>query len=257
MPSTFAELERLCVQISNSDWCPKDLRSKPGSIMVAIQHGIEIGLMPMQALQNVAPINGKPSIYGDAALAVCRAHPRFSKIEERAPDEALKAQCGECTITTSDGGRVTRRFSVEDAKRAGLWGKQGPWTNYPGRMLQMRARSWAMRDALPEALKGIAIREEQEDVPVTARTMPTTTKPSEALSSEPPPIDVTATPTDPDPAPGMSEDEKALVVAIERIDACSTVADLRLLVKDFERLPDSVKPAARTAYEAKRTELSQ
>ena len=41
-----------------------------------------------------------------------------------------------------DGGieMIDREFSVLMAKRAGLWGKQGPWTQYTERMLQMNER---------------------------------------------------------------------------------------------------------------------
>ena len=58
---------------------------------------------------------------------------------------------------------TTRTFSQEDAKRANLWGKAGPWTAYPKRMLQMRARSFALRDSFPDALKGVGISEEVRD----------------------------------------------------------------------------------------------
>lgn len=53
-----------------------------------------------------------------------------------------------------------RRFSVEDAKRAKLWGKAGPWSDYPKRMLQMRARAFALRDAFPDVLGGLYLTEE-------------------------------------------------------------------------------------------------
>jgi len=52
---------------------------------------------------------------------------------------------------------------VEDAKRAGLWAKQGPWTAYPKRMMQMRARGFALRDAFPDVLKGMITAEEAQD----------------------------------------------------------------------------------------------
>ena len=50
-----------------------------------------------------------------------------------------------------------------DAKRAGLFGKAGPWTQYLPRMLQMRARSWNFRDNLADVLKGFSVREEVVD----------------------------------------------------------------------------------------------
>jgi hypothetical protein len=57
------------------------------------------------------------------------------------------------------------QFSVADAKRAGLWGKSGPWTQYPRRMLQLRARGFALRDAFPDVLKGLVTAEEAQDYP--------------------------------------------------------------------------------------------
>ena len=54
---------------------------------------------------------------------------------------------------------------MEDAKRAGLYGKQGPWQQYPKRMLQMRARAWALRDVFPDVLRGVHVAEEAQDLP--------------------------------------------------------------------------------------------
>ena len=40
---------------------------------------------------------------------------------------------------------------------------------YSSRMLQMRARAFALRDAFADALRGIQCREEMQDVPKTAQ----------------------------------------------------------------------------------------
>jgi hypothetical protein len=66
---------------------------------------------------------------------------------------------------------VVGRFSVADAKRAGLWGKSGPWTQYPKRMLQLRARGFALRDAFPDVLKGLVTAEEAQDYPANEPAM--------------------------------------------------------------------------------------
>jgi hypothetical protein len=115
----------------------------------------------MQALQSIAIINAKPCIYGDAALALCTAHPAFLDIEETA-----EGNTATCVVKRRDRSAVVRTFSEADAKKAGLWGKSGPWQQYPARMLQMRARSWALRDAFPDALRGLGIREEVSDYQV-------------------------------------------------------------------------------------------
>jgi hypothetical protein len=157
---SFDELGRFCKAIVNSGLAPKTFNSTE-AVMVAIQHGMELGLAPMQALQSIAVINGKPCIYGDAALALATAHPSFLDIEE-----TTDGTTATCVIKRRDRSAVVRTFSEADAKRAGLWGKSGPWAQYPARMLQMRARGWALRDAFPDALKGLGIREEVQDYQV-------------------------------------------------------------------------------------------
>lgn len=69
-----------------------------------------------------------------------------------------------CRAKRKDQAEEVRTFSVDDAKLAGLWGKQGPWKQYPKRMLQLRARGFAIRDAFADVLKGMASAEEQEDI---------------------------------------------------------------------------------------------
>jgi hypothetical protein len=61
-----------------------------------------------------------------------------------------------------------RTFSMQDAETAGLIAKGGPWKQYPDRMLLMRARAFAFRDAFADVLRGIAVREEIEDYPPRA-----------------------------------------------------------------------------------------
>ena len=173
LPQTWEQLYNYAKEIAQTDFVPNDLRGKPGAVLACWQFGQEVGLAPMAALQSIAVINGRPSLWGDGALAVVRANPLCEYVRELRPDEALKAGYGECTVKRRDDDvPITRRFTKEEAEIAGLWGgkstdaakaKLEPWSKYPGRMLQMRARAWAMRDAIPEALRGISIREEVED----------------------------------------------------------------------------------------------
>ena len=173
LPKTWEELYAYAKEIAQTDFVPNDLRGKPGAVLACWQFGHEVGLAPMAALQSIAVINGRPSLWGDGALAIVRSHPLCEFVHELEPGEALKAGYGECTVKRKDDPiPITRRFTKEDAVTAELWGgksndaekaKKEPWSRYPGRMLQMRARAWAMRDAIPEALRGIAVREEVED----------------------------------------------------------------------------------------------
>jgi hypothetical protein len=102
-------------------------------------------------------------------MALVQAHPACEGVEEFFEGEGTPNPVAVCIAHRRGRKPVTAKFSVEDAKRAGLWNKQGPWTSYPKRMLQMRARGFALRDAFPDALKGLITTEEAEDYPAEAK----------------------------------------------------------------------------------------
>ncbi|CAB4153560.1 hypothetical protein UFOVP628_5 [uncultured Caudovirales phage] len=164
-PATLTEAVTFSEMLSNSNMVPKAYQGKPQDILVCVQWGMEMGLAPMQALQNIAVINGKPSVYGDAMMALVQASPVCEDVEEFFENEGTPNPVAVCVAKRRGRKPVIAKFSVEDAKRAGLWGKQGPWSAYPKRMMQMRARGFALRDAFPDVLKGLISVEEAQDYP--------------------------------------------------------------------------------------------
>lgn len=173
VPQTFTELMEYAKMLADSTLVPKDFQGKPGNIVIAIQMGAEVGLSPTQALQSIGVINGKPSIYGDGAAGLVRSKGNPSLFKEYEIGERGNDNWKEwnddygyaCEIKRRGSEEITKRtFTIADAKRAGLWGKAGPWSSYPQRMLMMRARSWAMRDSHSDVLKGLAIYEETIDI---------------------------------------------------------------------------------------------
>ena len=164
-PTNLTEAVEFSKFIATSGHIPKQFQGKPNDILVAIQWGYEIGLAPMQALQNIAVINGRPSLWGDSLIAVCKHHPEWRGIEETYIEEEDKAVCivkrnvhGETEVTRAE-------FSYKDAQKARLANKPGPWQDYPRRMMQLRARGFALRDAFPDAIKGLITTEEAQDYP--------------------------------------------------------------------------------------------
>lgn len=165
-PQSLDEALRFADILSKSSIVPKDYQGNSGNILVAIQWGAEIGLPPLQAMQNIAVINGRPAIWGDAVIALVKGSGLMERIQEDiAADQAT------CTVKRRGEAEVSRTFTMEDAKRAGLAGKQGPWTQYPKRMLQMRARAWALRDVFPDVLRGVHVGEEAQDLPSEPKNM--------------------------------------------------------------------------------------
>jgi hypothetical protein len=182
---------RFAKYVAVSGWAPKGM-DKPEAILIALQHAAEIGLPPLSGLQNIAVINGRPGIYGDAALALVRASGLVESYKEEEVGERGKDSWG-FRVTTKrkdqpDGHSDS--FTVADAKTAGLWGKQGPWSQYPKRMLKFRARGFVLRDAFGDVLKGLRTVEELSDLPADVRNV-TPTRPSLAsiAAGEPEAID--------------------------------------------------------------------
>jgi hypothetical protein len=178
---------------------PEEAADKTKSrIMVGIMKGAEIGMPPITALSTIAIINNRPCVWGDGAVALIQSRNIVERWVETTEGNEQTAQAvaneyGELDYTpsqrdfTDDYTAVCTiwrkgqsepyvgRFSVRDARRAGLWTnpKKKPWFEHPKRMLQWRARAYAMRDGFSDCLMGLAIREEVEDLtpePVTTDT---------------------------------------------------------------------------------------
>lgn len=206
-PQTFAEAMEFSKQISQSALVPSGYQGKPANCLVAIQWGMELGLQPLQALQSISVINGKPTIYGDALLAIVRADPRCVGVHETVDDGVAT-----CTVKRkhADGSveEVTRTFSMAQAQRAGLANKSGPWKQYPERMLQHRARGNALRDSFPDVLNGMITAEEANDYPEAAPTASASMKDITPPAQTPPTLSEIAAPKSPPPEKKPVEDKQ-------------------------------------------------
>ena len=217
--TTMADAMAFAKLVAPTEFAPKGM-AKWESCLLAIQHGAEIGLSPMQSLQSIAVVNGRPTIYGDAALAVCLASVVCEWVTESVDGDGDRMLA---TCTAQRRGYpapITSTFSVADAKAAGLWGKQGPWSQYPKRMLAMRARGFALRNAFADVLRGLVTAEEAQDYQVTG---------IEVVPSRPAPTPVTVAAL---PAPAPAESKAA--VARRAIAKATTI-------ERCEQLRDTVK----------------
>lgn len=217
-PRNLTEAMEYAKLIASSGICPTNYQGKPGDVLVAVQYGLELGLPPMQAVQSVAVINGKPSVYGDALLAVVQRSGLLESIEEFDASKAFTEKRGWCKVKRK-GDPVPNEasFTWKDAELAKLIGKQGPWSMYPGRMLQMRARGFALRDKFADVLKGAITVEEAQDYEVVATQTGTSgervdiMRPKRASATatakpvQEPLVVVEAPPAEPTPPPGEAQ----------------------------------------------------
>jgi hypothetical protein len=204
MPTSVDEGWRLATMVAKSEFAPKSLRDKPYDCMFVMQFGAEVGLTPMQSLSSVFTSGGgRCSLYGDAMLGIVVRSPLYVDHDEfyevsingvltrRAglTGDDLKADSTTAVCVFLRKGKrtpVERRFTIGQARKAGLLGKAGPWSEFPDRMLQMRARSFAARDCFPDLLRGIRSAEEVIDLDESEPAPPLAAVPQVRRLSETP-----------------------------------------------------------------------
>lgn len=161
---TMPEALSFCKTICESGLAPRGFDT-PQKVFIAIQQGKELGLSPIAALNVICVINGRPSLWGRGVPAIVQASKKMESWAEWEEGEGdnLKAFC-KSKRRGIEGERVSS-FSVMDAKRAGLWGKAGPWTNYPKDQLMYKARARCLGILYADALCGLPIFEDIRDNP--------------------------------------------------------------------------------------------
>lgn len=171
MPQTQAEKYEMAGVLCKSGLIPRGL-DKPEKVFVALQWGHELGLSPMVAVNNIAVINGKPTLSADIMSAVVKRSPEYGGIKWIEMSEK-KAEC-EITRILPNGEKetITSTFTIDDAQKAGLAGRE-VWVKYPKRMLKHRCLSYGLKDLFPDLLAGLYDPEEMESVQ-SEKTAPTT-----------------------------------------------------------------------------------
>jgi len=153
----------------------KDEDTSIAAIVIALQYGSQVGLMGLTALQEITIIRGKPGLSGDATKALIKQSGLIEKWEESHVGEEFEDDFIHQVVVKRKGEKEqTHKFSVGDAKRAKLWGKTGPWTEYPKRMLMYRNIGFIGRDVFPDIMKGFKVTEELTDYPAEGVTTLTT-----------------------------------------------------------------------------------
>lgn len=230
--STLDDMWRFAQCVVKSGFAPKGME-KPESVLIAVEMGYEVGLSPMAALQNTAVVNGRPTIYGDAALALVRGSGLLEFYEEKQVGTKGKDDFGYCVTAKrkGDSSSYSETFTVADAKVAGLWGKPGPWSQYPARMLKFRARGFLLRDAFGDVLKGMRTFEEARDyidadVEIIDESKPkqklfkAKTEPQKPTAEEYPKVEEAETPQTEEPKAEAPQSDKSVFDELaERLEA--------------------------------------
>jgi hypothetical protein len=151
----------VCKMIADSDLAGPQYKGKPANVLIAVQMGMEVGLAPMQALQSIAVIQGRPCIWGNGRRALVKAHPMHEYTHEEW-DEKTKTAI--CTMKRRGEPPQTKTFSEADARAAGLLSKD-TYKSYLKDMLAHRAHARCTDSVFPDAVKGLRHAEDVIDLP--------------------------------------------------------------------------------------------
>ena len=203
----FDAAYRLAKNLAMSNLLPTAVRGKPADVLVTILYGQELGIAPMQALQTIYVVNGRPTLSAQLWVALARRAGHKVRVVEEAPES--------CTVEVErvdDPGHPTRvTYTLDQAKAAKLTGKD-VWTGHRAAMLYARAVSTAVRRACPEVAMGFGDELDRvADQPVRPTLGEVAAQRADAVrvdqAAEPEPVQ---DPTQPDP------DMLAELAAIER-----------------------------------------
>jgi hypothetical protein len=154
----------LATKLSNTSLVPQMYQKKPDEATAAILYGAELGLNPIQSLQQIFVVQGKPAIYARTMVALVKT--RGYTIETiDTSDESVTVQGTDPRTGLSE----TSTWTYDRAKRAGYTTNKKYDTDPQG-MLYAKAATEVCRKLAPEVLLGIAYsREELELEPKSVK----------------------------------------------------------------------------------------
>jgi hypothetical protein len=171
VPKHFYELDTYRNPVKDANGV---LKGNTSAVIMTIQHGLELGMSITQSLQQIVPVNGLMSVKGDAAKALIMKSGLCKEwIEEEI--QAGDDSGTKITSTRKDGQKMSRTFTIKDAKRAGLWIddamvakneklRHSPWYKYQSRMLRYRALGFIARDLYGDVLQNMYTEDEARDL---------------------------------------------------------------------------------------------
>jgi len=156
------EMMAFANEVSKSGIVPVAYAGRPAAIFAAIQYGREFGIPPMSALQNIAVINGKPTLGTDLMLALAMRHKDWGGYEIKTSTDTVSEVIVYRKLPSGKVASYPGKFTLADAQKAGLVRPSSPWEKWRARMLQHRAVAFAVRDAFPDVLAGTYSYEEMD-----------------------------------------------------------------------------------------------
>lgn len=165
LPGKLGEMMAEAKVLAYSGIVPATYAANPPAVFAVIQYGKELGIGPMTALQNIAFINGRPSMGSELRSAVAHTHPQYAGMQiVLANDKKCVVKVGRRFKGSDEITWFEGSFTTEEAQVAGLLegGPKSAWFKWRKRMLFHRACAFATMDAFPDVQPGLHTQEEME-----------------------------------------------------------------------------------------------
>jgi hypothetical protein len=210
-------LERVAQALAKSDMVPQAYKGRPENILLAAIAGQDFGWSPAMALRSFNVIQGTPSLKPEVMLALVRR--AGHSVSGEVTDDAATIRGKRC----DSGDTMTVTYGMDDARRAGLLGKQN-WKNHPKDMMWARAVSALCRRLFADVTLGAAYTADELGAETDADNNPIS-------------IQVTHTPVDPETE--RQETETRFFAACERegIDPADVLRMAQVTQVTVENLP--------------------
>ena len=217
--------------------------TSPEQAFLVLATGHELGLTAMQSIRSIHIVDGKPCLSADLIVALVLKSGKCEFFNE------IESSDKSATWTTKrvNGAETRATFTIDDAKRAGLNGKQN-WQKYPAVMLSHRAAAMLARKVYPDVMIGLYDPEELEQ-PMQTRPTPTVRE-SPKAATVPEVQDAVF-----EEGPGLKSTEPDFAKAIADAENIEQLDDVAQAIAASVTKADPRRPALLKAYAARKKAL--
>lgn len=155
--SLDVQMRRATAMAEAGEVLPRTYRGNPAALLVAFEYAEALNIPRVNALTSIHIVDGKPTASADLIGALVRRAGHKLRVTG---DETY----AEAVIIRADDPEFVPspiRWDEARARKAGLWGKKGPWQQYPGAMMRSRAITEAARMWAADALYGVIYTPEE------------------------------------------------------------------------------------------------
>lgn len=162
----FIMAMQMAKALAESTIVPQTYQKNPSNCLIAIEQAQRMRISPLMVMQNLYPIQGRPSWSSQFLIAQVNNSGKYDIELQYEETKDANGKPFSCTCWTLKKGRRVEGMTVDMqmAKDEGWLGKNGSkWKTMPQLMLRYRAASFFSRLNCPELTMGLYTKEEVED----------------------------------------------------------------------------------------------